>query len=135
MIEVVAAIVIENRKILCVQRPRSSHPYNSEKFEFPGGKVELNETNHEALAREIQEELNLGIEISRSCLTVEHEYADFAITMHSYICSSSNPSLIELREHIDHKWLHIDELSGLDWAEADVPIVEKLKTCADQLFR
>ncbi len=134
-IEVVAAIIVDGHKILCVQRPQNRHSYISKKFEFPGGKIDIDETNHQALAREIKEELNLNIEITEPFLTVEHEYPDFAIKMHSYICSASDPHLMKLHEHIDHKWLFIDDIDGLDWAEADIPIVEKLKKRAHELFR
>jgi 8-oxo-dGTP diphosphatase len=54
-----------------------------------------------------------------------HEYPDFELTMHSFICIVESSELT-LREHIDKKWLKIDELKSLDWAGADIPIVEKL---------
>ena len=57
-IEVVAGIIFFEDKILCVQRPKNKLTYISEKFEFPGGKIEKNETNIEALNRELLEELN-----------------------------------------------------------------------------
>ena len=55
-INVVAAVVKEGDKYLCMQRPRSRRRYISEHWEFPGGKVEEDETDHEALVREIKEE-------------------------------------------------------------------------------
>lgn len=123
--EVVAAIIINNNKILCMQRNASKYEYVSNKFEFPGGKIEPNETRAQALTREISEELELEIEIESEFLTVEHEYPDFKITMHSFICSSSTKEFT-MKEHIDFKWLTIDVLEDLDWAAADVPIVKKL---------
>ena len=56
-IEVVAAIIIKDNRILCTQRSKHKYSYISEKFEFPGGKIEEGETEVEALIREIQEEL------------------------------------------------------------------------------
>ena len=50
---------------------------------------------------------------------------DFSIKMHSFLCNCSNKSL-KLNEHIDFKWLTINELNKLDWAEADIPIVYEL---------
>jgi 8-oxo-dGTP diphosphatase len=58
-------------------------------------------------------------------LTVIHEYPDFELTMHSFICEVESKELT-LHEHIEEKWLTIDELTNLDWAAADIPIVEKL---------
>jgi len=56
-IEVVAGIIYFGDKILCVQRPKNKLTYISEKFEFPGGKIEKGEANKEALKRELIEEL------------------------------------------------------------------------------
>mgnify|MGYP006153786359 FL=1 len=120
-----AAIIVENKKILCVQRGNNKYDYIAFKYEFPGGKVESGETNEAAIKREILEELSLEISIDSQFLTVNHEYPDFILTMHSFICSCDNPS-IELSEHIDFKWLDKTELRTLDWAAADLPIVDKL---------
>lgn len=124
-IEVVAGVIYWEDLILCVQRPKNKYSYISEKFEFPGGKIEEGETKEEALHRELLEELNLSTKIKSSFLTVVYQYPDFELTMHSYICEVDTQNLT-LREHIDQKWLKIDELNSLDWAAADVPIVDKL---------
>ena len=124
-VEVVAAVIFHNNKILCVQRGDNKYNYIAFKYEFPGCKVESGETNEAAIKREILEELSLEISIDSQFLTVNHEYPDFILTMHSFICSCDNPS-IELSEHIDFKWLDKTELKTLDWAAADVPIVDKL---------
>lgn len=124
-VNVVAAIINHNSKILCVQRGDNKFDYIAHKYEFPGGKIEPGESNEETIIREIKEELNMDIKPVKSYLTVEHQYPDFSLTMHSFICSCKSPEL-ELTEHIDFKWLDVSELDILDWAEADIPIVEKL---------
>ncbi|MCX6053636.1 MAG: (deoxy)nucleoside triphosphate pyrophosphohydrolase [Chloroflexi bacterium] len=124
-IEVVAAIITYNNKILCVQRSAGKFDYISFKYEFPGGKVEANETNVEALKREIKEELHMNIDVRDEFLTIHHQYPDFFITMNSFFCTCSSPNL-KLEVHVDYKWLMIDKLSSLDWAAADIPIVKKL---------
>ncbi len=124
-IHVVAAIIMQNNKILCTQRSdKGSLPL---KWEFPGGKIESGETNENALVREIGEELNCEIQVNQLFFTVKHQYPTFHITMHSYLCEmkSSNESIV-LNEHHDSKWLDIEDLNGLDWAQADLPIVGKL---------
>lgn len=125
-VEVVAAIIKHEDKILCVQRPKNKFDYISEKFEFPGGKMEKDETKIEALKRELIEELNfIPTKIDDSFLTVVHQYPDFELTMHSFKCYSETKD-IQLNEHISSEWLELQNLCKLDWAAADLPIVNKL---------
>ena len=124
-IEVVAGIIFFQNQILCVQRPKNKLHYISEKYEFPGGKIEKGETKKEALQRELFEELNISTIIKSLYLTVIHEYPDFELTMHSFICKVESKELT-LHEHIEQKWLTLEELKKLDWAAADIPIVNKL---------
>ena len=124
-VEVVAGIIYFDNKILCVQRPKNKFNYISEKFEFPGGKIEKNESREEALHRELLEELSISTIIKSLFLTIVHQYPDFELTMHSYICEV-NSNKITLNEHISQEWLSIDELERLDWAAADVPVVNRL---------
>jgi len=124
-LEVVAAIIIFNNKILCLKRGYSKFDYLANKYEFPGGKNEAKESEEAALKREIMEELDMEISISEKFLSVNHFYDDFEILMHSYICSCKDTKF-KLNEHIDFKWLKINELSSLIWADADIPIVKKL---------
>jgi len=124
-VEVVAGVIFCADEVLCVQRPQNKLHYISEKFEFPGGKIEEGETKEEALHRELSEELNLSIKIKSFFLTVVHPYPDFELTMHSFICEVDSKD-VTLNEHIDQKWLKINALNQLDWAAADVPIVDKL---------
>jgi 8-oxo-dGTP diphosphatase len=94
-------------------------------MEFPGGKIEVGETREETIKREILEELKLNIKVEEEFITVSHQYPDFHLTMHSFICSTENKELT-LTEHIDYKWLNKNELNQLDWAAADIPIMMKL---------
>ena len=124
MLVVAVAIFRENR-VLCVQRSKHTKEYKSLKWEFPGGKVEVGESREEALVREIREELSVDIEVSEFLMTVEHTYPDFHLTMHVFKCVLDQGE-ITLNEHIALKWLSLDELDQLDWAAADIPVVEFL---------
>lgn len=122
-IEVVAAILKYKNKYFCAQR-KASGPL-AKKWEFPGGKIEPGESQKNALKRELLEELNLNVKIGPLFKTINHNYDTFSITMHSYLCELNSISL-KLKEHLDYKWLPLKELKNLDWAEADIPIVESL---------
>jgi 8-oxo-dGTP diphosphatase len=125
-IEVVAAIIYFENEIFCVQRPENKLRYISKKFEFPGGKIEKGESKKEALRRELIEELNFTpTKIDELFLTVVHQYPDFELTMHTFKCYSANKK-IQLNEHIAFEWLTVKNINILDWAEADIPIVNRL---------
>ncbi|MEN9744026.1 MAG: hypothetical protein RLZZ65_1831 [Bacteroidota bacterium] len=124
-IEVVAAVIQHQNKILAVQRGPAKYDYISKKWEFPGGKIEAGETEQQTIIREIREELDMHIEVNTKLLTVEHPYPDFHLTMHTYLCTTEE-NKPKLTEHLAFCWLDKNELVNLDWAGADVPIVEAL---------
>jgi 8-oxo-dGTP diphosphatase len=124
-VTVVAAVIERNGKILCVQRGKSALPYISEKWEFPGGKIEANETEQETIVREIREELHMDFVVGEKLMVVEHRYPDFHLIMHTYRGTSNEEP--QLTEHLAYRWLDPTALPSLDWAEADVPVVKILK--------
>lgn len=127
-VEVVAGIILDDSdRIFCVQRGVSNKPYISKKWEFPGGKLEDGETREGALIRELKEELRIEVDPFEFILTVDHTYPDFRLIMHSFKCRILNDKEPELTEHLQSKWLNTSDLDELDWAAADVPIVEVLK--------
>ena len=124
-VHVAAAVIVRDERVLCVQRGENKLAYISKKWEFPGGKVEAGEALEDTIRREILEELNLQIVVREFLIQVNHEYPDFKLKMDTFICEIESWEPI-LTEHIDFKWLLKDEMAALDWAAADVPIVEKL---------
>jgi 8-oxo-dGTP diphosphatase len=127
---VVAAVVMKDGKVLSMQRCRSKYNYISEHWEFPGGKVEAGECDHEALIREIKEEMDWDIFVGRKLGEVTHEYPDFTIHLSAYLCVPG-PGAPTLLEHLDSRWLRPDELDGLNWTEADrelLPFIKALKS-------
>ncbi|HTE23657.1 (deoxy)nucleoside triphosphate pyrophosphohydrolase [Flavitalea sp.] len=126
IVNVVAGVVIWNEKILCVQKGAHKYEYISYKYEFPGGKVESSETKEAALIREIREELQLEIQVVQQLPVVDHQYPDFRIFLQSFVCTAAN-NKISLTEHIAYQWLAATELLQLDWAAADIPVVQKLQ--------
>lgn len=123
-IEVVAGVITKEDKFFCAQRGNKGELAN--KWEFPGGKVENGETLEESLKRELKEELEIEVKVKDFIKTVNHEYNTFKLTLHAFYCEYVSGELV-LTEHLDSKWLNKEELDKLDWAAADIPIVEKLK--------
>jgi len=127
-IGVACAIVVDlDHSILVTQRSQSmSLPL---KWEFPGGKIEPNETVEECLIREIKEELRIDIEILKRLEPNSHTYPTLTINLIPFICKVIGGK-INLAEHAAYKWVDANELLILDWADADVPIV---KNCLNYL--
>ncbi len=78
-LEVVAAILEYDGKILCMERGQGKFDYVSFKYEFPGGKIEPGEAKHEAIERELREEMDVRVSVKEDDLymTVHHDYPDF----------------------------------------------------------
>lgn len=123
-IEVVAAVIKKDNKYFCAQRDNFGELGG--KWEFPGGKVEAGETLEESLKREIFEELKIDIIINEYLMTVNHEYETFKITLHTFLCEVNTNNFV-LTEHINSRWVEKEDLEKLDFAEADKPIIEKIK--------
>ena len=127
-IEVVCALIQNNEgKIFCCKRGPGRALAN--KWEFPGGKIEQNETKEQALAREIKEELKSNIKVIRYIGVSNHEYTDlekpFSITMHAYLCELVSGNL-ELTEHIDSCYVTVDEMKKMEFAAADIPLIKMI---------
>lgn len=124
-LRVTCAIIIENDNILCCQR--LANKTMGLKWEFPGGKIEEGESEEESIVREIKEELNLDISISKKLKSFKTELENVIIELIPFICTIINGQVIN-REHEKVLWLKRKELSKLDWAKPDLPIVEFIKS-------
>ncbi|MFD2203462.1 (deoxy)nucleoside triphosphate pyrophosphohydrolase [Shivajiella indica] len=120
-IRVTCAIILEEGKVLSAQRSEvMALPL---KWEFPGGKIEENESPEECLIREIKEELNLEIEIIERFQSNIHSYSpEKEIELIPFLCRSLGGNLV-LKEHLNVVWEDVGNLKLLDWAEADIPIL------------
>lgn len=122
-LNVVAAIIKNDGKILATKRGYGEF---INLWEFPGGKIEKDESKEEALIREINEELNIIINIEKFALDLEYQYPDFYLYMSCFECNIKEGNL-KLIEHNDAKWLSKDDLDSVEWIPADIEIIDYLK--------
>lgn len=125
VIEVVAALIEKDNCVLATQRG-----YGEFKgmWEFPGGKIEENETREEALKREIKEEMNADIDVKDYLTTIEYDYPNFHLIMHTYLCELINDLKFVYHndkelEHENMIWVEKDELNHIDFLPADIEVV------------
>ena len=123
MINVTCAIIYFNDKILVTQR--SEKMKLPLKWEFPGGKLEEDESEIDCIIREIREEINIEIKVLEKLSNSIYDYGTFKINLIPFISTYVSGEII-LTEHKDYKIIDKSELLGLDWAEADLPVVEEL---------
>lgn len=95
-------------------------------WEFPGGKIEKDETPQEALVREIKEELETEITVGELIDTIEYDYPTFHLSMDCFWAEIVSGNLV-LTEHEAAKWLTKDELDSVEWLPADVTLIDKIK--------
>lgn len=122
MIDVTCAVIRnEEEDILVVQRgERTDHPF---KWEFPGGKLNTDESEDECVIREVREELSMDIVIFRKLDDVEYDYGHKKIRLIPFICDTLD-DLPFLSEHIAFRWVKPSELKKVDFSEADVFVAE-----------
>lgn len=125
MINVVAAVIKdENEKILITQRNLKKSQGGL--WEFPGGKMEPNETRENAIVREIKEELDIDIEVKSYLSEKVFNYPEKEINLIALECKKISGD-IKLLEHEDYKWVSKNELDNFQFAPADLFIIEKIK--------
>ena len=123
-VRVVAAIIRNGDKVFATQRGYGNY---KDGWEFPGGKIEADETPQAALEREIKEELDAEIIVGEHLVTVEHDYPDFHLSMQCFWAELADDTHLKLIEHEAAKWLSVDELDSVDWLPADITVVKAIK--------
>jgi len=120
---VTAAAIIRDGKVLIAQRQPGSHMEYM--WEFPGGKLEADETPEECIIREIKEEMDIDIQVVDIYKVVKFKYEEKDILLLCYLCRiiKGDGKAIECN---DFRWVTKDDLPGFDFVPADLPIVEKL---------
>ena len=119
MVNVVAALINIDGKYFIGKRV-SGEPAGL--YEFPGGKVNHDESNEDALLREIREELSIKIDIIKCLGNVIYEYPTRTINLTLYLCDYVS-GIINLHDHSDYKLVTINELDNYNLAPADKKLI------------
>ncbi len=125
IIRVTAAILEQDGKILIAQRKKGDRLEG--KWEFPGGKIEEGENPKTCLQRELQEELGIEVRIGDFICENEHQYPHIHIRLLAYQTFYLSGE-IQLYDHAAIAWVTLKEMQDYDFAPADVPIVEVLRS-------
>ena len=122
---VLAGVIFCREKVLIAQRKHGK----AEEYlwEFPGGKLEENETLEEGLLRELKEELHLSVKIHKFFMESRFAYPNGEILLKAYLCSCLRTDITWLDSHEQIKWVKISEMSNYLFAPADRPIVRALE--------
>ena len=126
-IKVVAGLILQNNKLLICQRPNfKDHPL---KWEFPGGKIKNDETNEEALIREINEELSINIINYEELISYNFNYKDLNKEVFIYFYLVNNFSGKVLNNfHKELKWIEIKDIREYDFLEGDLKIIDHISS-------
>jgi 8-oxo-dGTP diphosphatase len=122
-IEVAAAIIWRQGRILISQRDANSHL--SGYWEFPGGKREAGESFEECLVREVREELNIRVRVQKLLDTIAYEYPEKHVTLKFFCCDylEGEPRALGC---LQFQWVSPEQLSGYQFPPADGPIVKRI---------
>ncbi len=124
LIPVTCALIFSEGKVLSAKR--AVHKRQSGFWEFPGGKIEKEETPETSLVREITEELSIQIKVVSALNTSDYGYVEGElIRLMPFLCLWKSGE-IRMKDHDEVRWLDQSELFSLPWAPADIPIVHEL---------
>ncbi len=119
-IHVTAAVIVAKGRVFAAQRREGDMRGGT--WEFPGGKIEPGESAPACLARELQEELGIQVDVGPLLITVDHTYSDLRIHLHAFQCEITQGQP-RAKEHQALRWLARQEIEQVDWSPADLPIL------------
>lgn len=123
--KVIASVIQKDSKVLIAQRAKKDSLYG--KWEFPGGKMEQGETEHECLKRELFEEFGIHADIGAYFCSSFFKHKEMIFEMRVYYVPSFTGDFT-LHDHLEIRWVSIEELPLYEMPEPDKPIVDKLIT-------
>lgn len=121
VLRVVAGVIVRDGLIFAAKRKEDGAA--GLKWEFPGGKIETDETPEEALYRELIEELDVEVIVGRIIGSFSTPVGKHIIQLECYWCSATS-SDVRLNSHVASGWFKPADLASLDWAKPDIPVVD-----------
>jgi mutator protein MutT len=119
---VVAAVIEENDRFLVTRRQAGVHLAGL--WEFPGGKIDPDETHTAALVREIREELDADVEVGELVFDVTHDYPERTVSLFFYRCRLTGAPRPLLGQEM--RWVPRAELASLGFPPADEELIRLL---------
>lgn len=130
--QIATAAIIERKGKYLVAKRKAGGVVGG-KWEFPGGKLEQDESLHQGLIREIDEELCIKVQVGEFFDEHVHRYKSGPIKLYAYIVSHYSGK-IQLREHDEFRWVNACELQKMDFIGNDRPIISKLAGRSNKAF-
>lgn len=124
MVHVAVGVIKREDKFFLTKRLADSH--QGGKWEFPGGKVEVNETVHQALHRELKEEVAIETLACTPLMQISHDYGDKQVLLDVFVVENFIGDAKAL-EGQQSGWFALTEFSALHFPAANQAIIEKLQ--------
>ncbi|WP_371373545.1 8-oxo-dGTP diphosphatase MutT [Thalassotalea aquiviva] len=124
-IHVAVGVIYKDCKFFLTKR--HEHAHQGGKWEFPGGKVEAQESVHQALHRELQEEVDIDVLAVKPMIDVTHDYGDKQVRLEVFLVDQfvGEPNALEGQQQ---GWFSFSEILTLDFPAANLAIIDKLRT-------
>ena len=126
-IKVAAAVIFVDGKFLLSKRKAEQHQGN--KWEFPGGKIDGNESVEQALVRELQEELDIAVVNQQSFMNLDFEYPEKKVSLYFQLVTEFTGQERGV-EGQEVAWFDPQQIQQLTFPDANLPVLEKIKTLA-----
>ncbi len=126
--KVVCGIIYQQNKIFIARRKKGRD--FAGKWEFPGGKVEKEESEKEALNRELLEELGMKVIIGEKIGSNKHQYETFSIVLIAFKCQFVSANYA-MTDHDDYKWVESKSLHEFDFTDADLPLIDLINSISE----
>lgn len=120
--QVVCGVIFHQGKYLIAKRSKG---IDEGIWEFPGGKVEKNETKEMAIVRELKEELQIDVQVQEYLMTIEDHHTEEVIYVSAYACEIMN-GIPVLQVHDEYQWVKPRELYKYVFQSSDIPLLDLL---------